>query len=175
MHKNLPKQYYFISKFDKKNIDKLKINTGIIYRNYSKKLDKKLIVELKNYCKRKKLKFFISNNVKLACQLNLDGAYIPSFNKNFNHINYQLKNNFIMIGSAHNIKEIKIKELQKTELIFLSSIFKKNNNYLGIYKFQNISRITKKKIIALGGVSKKNINLLNKLNCFGFAGISYFK
>ena len=175
MHKDLPKQYYFINKFNKENIDKLKINTGIIYRNYSKKLDKKLTIKIKNYCKKKKIKFFISNNIKLANQLNLDGAYIPSFNNNFSHLNYQLKKNFIIIGSAHTIKEIRIKELQKTELIFLSSIFKKNKNYLGMNKFQNISKLTKKKIIALGGVSKNNSKRLKILNCFGFAGISYFK
>ena len=175
MHNELPKQYYFINKFDKKNIDKLKQNTGIIYRNYSKKLDKNEILELKNYCNKKKLKFFISNNIKLAYHLNLDGAYIPSFNNNFRHLNYQTKSNFIIIGSAHNIKEIRIKELQKTNLIFLSSIFKQNKNYLGVNKFHNISKLTKQKIIVLGGVSKKNINKLKILNCFGFAGISYFK
>ena len=175
MHKNLPKQYYFINKFNKKNIDKLKVNTGIIYRNYSIKLDKQIIIKLKNYCKKKKLKFFISNDIKLAHRLNLDGAYIPSFNNNFRHLNYQVKNNFTIIGSAHNIKEIRIKELQKTNVIFLSSIFKQNKNYLGVRKFLKISMLTKKKIIALGGISKKNINQLRILNCFGFAGISYFK
>ena len=175
MHNFLPKQYYFINQFDKKNIDRLKINTGIIYRNYTKKLDKKLVLELKNYCKKKRLKFFISNNFKIAHELKLDGTYIPSFNMNFRHLNYQIRKDFILIGSAHNIKEIRIKELQKTNLIFLSSIFKKNKNYLGINKFNNIKKITKTKIIALGGVSKKNIRKLRLLNCFGFAGISYFK
>ena len=34
---------------------------------------------------------------------------------------------------------------------------------------------TKKKIIALGGISKKNIKLLNLTSSFGFGGISYFK
>ena len=175
MHNFLPKQYYFINDFDKKNIDKLKINTGIIYRNYTKKLDKKLILEIKYYCKKKKLKFFISNNFKIAHQLKLDGAYIPSFNINYRHLNYHIRKNFIVIGSAHNIKEIRIKELQKTNLIFLSSLFKKNKNYLGINKFVNIKKITKTKIIALGGVSKRNIKKLKLVNCFGFAGISYFK
>ncbi len=138
-------------------------------------MDKKLILELKYYCKKKKLKFFISNNFKIAHQLKLDGAYIPSFNVDFRHLSYQLRKDFILIGSAHNIKEIRIKESQKTNLIFLSSIFKKNKNFLGINKFNNINKITKTKIIALGGISKKNIKKLNLLNCFGFAGISYFK
>ena len=175
MHNFLPKQYYFIDQFDKKNIDKLKLNTGIIYRNYTKKLDKNLILELKYYCKKRKLKFFISNNFKVAHQLKLDGAYIPSFNTNFRHLNYQLRKNFIVLGSAHNIREIKIKELQKINLIFLSSIFKKNKNYLGMNKFGNLKKITKTEVIALGGVSKNNIKKLKLINCFGFAGITYFK
>ena len=93
----------------------------------------------------------------------------------FRHLNYKIRKDFILIGSAHNIKEIRIKEAQKTNLIFLSSIFKKNKNYLGINKFKNIKKITKSKIIALGGVSKKNIKKLKIIDCFGFAGISYFK
>ena len=175
MHKNLPKEYYFINKFNKKNIHKLKQNTAIIYRNYSKKIDKKEILELKNYCNKKKLKLFISNNIKLAYELNLNGAYIPSFNKDLRHLNYQIKNNFIIIGSAHNIKEIRIKELQKVNVIFLSSLFKKNKNFLGVNKFINLKKHTKKQIVALGGISKNNIKRLKLVNCFGFAGISYFK
>ena len=175
MHKSLPEQYYFINKFNKKNIDKLKRNTSIIYRNYSKNLDKEVIIKLKNYCKKKKFKLFISHNIKLAFKLNLDGAYIPSFNKDFRHLNYQKRKDFIIIGSAHNLKEIRIKELQKTERIFLSSIFKKNKNYLGLNKFNNITKQSKKKIIALGGISKRNVKKLKILNCAGFAGISFFK
>ena len=78
-----------------------------------------------------------------------------------------------MIGSAHNIKEIRIKELQKTNLIFISSIFKKNKNYLGMNKFSNLKKTTKTKVVALGGVSKNNIKKLKLINCFGFAGITY--
>ena len=37
-----------------------------------------------------------------------------------------------------------------TKIIFISSIFKKNNNYLGINKFRIISQYSKKNIIALG-------------------------
>ena len=110
----------------------------------------------------------------MAIKLNLDGAYIPSFNKSFDHLNYSLKKKFKIIGSAHNLKEIKIKESQKVEKIFLSSLFKKNKNYLGMNKFKLLSNLTKKKIVVLGGISKENLKLL-KLNNFNeFAGISYF-
>ena len=169
-------KYYFINNFDTNNIDKQDQQTIIIYRNYtSKKIDKSKFLEFKNYCKKKSIKLYLSNNIKLALKLKLDGAYIPSFNKKFNHLNYKYDKNFKIVGSAHNLKEIKIKELQEVEAIFISSLFKKNKNYLGINKFKNLSGLTKKKIIVLGGINKENIKLLNLLNKSGFGGISYFE
>ena len=169
------RKYYFINKFDTKIISKQSINTSIIYRNYDSNNNLSTILNLKNYCKKKGYKFFLSNNTKLAINLNLDGAYIPSFNKNLNHLSFSFKQNFFLIGSAHNNKEIKIKERQGVEILFLSSIFKRNKNYLGLNKFKLLAKLTKRKIVALGGISNKNLKKLKLINCLGFAGISYFK
>ncbi len=116
----------------------------------------------------------MSNDVKLALKLNLDGVYLPSFNKSLKHLNYQIKKDFLIIGSAHNLLEIRIKEKQKISHIFISSIFKKEKNYLGFYKFKNLSKMTKKKVIALGGINNNNIRKINMLNISGFAAIDYF-
>jgi len=176
MHNYLKTKYYFINKFDTNNINQQDKQTTIIYRNYSsKKIDKSLIIKLKKYCKKKGVKFFLSNNIRLAINLNLDGAYIPAFNKNVSHLNYSYNKKFEIIGSAHNLKEIKNKEIQRVNKIILSSLFKKNKNYLGINKFKLMSKLTKKKVVVLGGISKKNIKLLKLLNEPDFAGISYFK
>ena len=169
-------KYYFINKFDTNIIDKQDKQTTIIYRNYnSKKIDQDLILKIKKYCKKSKVKFYLSNHIKLAIKLDLDGAYIPSFNKSTKHLAFSLKKKFNIIGSAHNIKEIKIKETQKVNRIFISSIFKKNKNYLGINKFKLISKLTQKKVVALGGISKENLNKLRLLDNSEFAGISYFE
>ena len=170
------RKYYFINKFETNNIDKLDKQTVVIYRNYNfKSLNKELILKLKKYCQKKGIKFYLSNNVKLAMALDLDGVYIPSFNKSTKHLSFSFKKKFSLIGSAHNIKEIKIKEKQRVSKIFISSVFKKNKNYLGINKFKLISNLTKKKVVALGGISKENINKLKLLNSAEFAGISYFE
>jgi len=169
-------KYYFINKFDTNNINRQDKQTTIIYRNYSSKsIDQNLILKIKRYCKKRSIKFYLSNNVKLAIKLNLDGAYIPSFNKSFKHLAYTYKKDFQIIGSAHNLKEIRIKENQNVENIFLSSLFKKNKNFLGINKFKLLSKMTKKNIVILGGISKKNISKLKILNNFSFAGITYFE
>ena len=174
MHNKFLKKYYFIDKFIKSNIDNQDKNTTIIYRNYSKSYKIDEIILLRNYCRKKRLKFILSNNIKVSIKLKLDGAYFPSFNKNFSHLSYKLKRNFILIGSAHSLKEIRIKEKQNIKEIFVSSIFKKNKNYLGIYKFNLLSNYSLKKIIALGGVSDVNIKLLSLTKSIGFAGISFF-
>ena len=106
----------------------------------------------------------MSNNVKLAIKLKLDGVYLPSFNKSFNHLAYNFKKKFIILGSAHSLQEF-----------FISSLFKKNKNYLGIYKFKFFENFTKRKLIALGGINEKNIKKLGLLDIYGYAGISFFQ
>ena len=175
MHNRILKKHYFINKFDQSYLDKQDKKTTIIYRNYNKNVDEKLILRIKDYCKKKGLKFLLSNNIKLAIKLNLNGAYIPSFNKDKKHLSYSFKKNFIILGSAHNIYEMKTKELQGVNAIFLSSIFKKNKNYLGINKFKLLSLLSKKPFIALGGISNNNLKKLKLTNCLGFAGISFFE
>ena len=88
---------------------------------------------------------------------------------------YSFKKNFRIVGSAHNLKEIRIKENQNVRKIFLSSLFKKNKNFLGVYKFKLLSKLTKKNIVILGGISNKNKRKLTLLNQSDFAGISYFE
>ena len=175
MHNKILNKYYFINKFNQSHIDKQDKETTIIYRNYDQKVDKKLIIKIKIYCKKKGNKFLLSNNIKLAIKLNLDGVYIPSFNKDKKHLSYSVKKNFVVLGSAHNIYEMKTKELQNVNAIFLSSIFKKNENYLGINRFKLLSLLSRKPFIALGGIKNDNLKKLNLINCLGFAGISFFE
>ena len=175
MHNKILNKYYFIKKFDQSHIDKIDKNTIIIFRNYDQEIDKKLILRIKNYCKQKGNKFLISNNIKLAIKLNLDGAYIPSFNKETKHLSFSYKKNFVLLGSAHNIKEIRTKELQGINAIFVSSLFKQNKNYLGINKFKLLSSFSSKPLVALGGLSEDNLKKLSLTNCLGFAGISFFE
>ena len=177
MHNKSLKLFCYIDKFDNILINNLPKKTHVIYRNYKETPDLEKILKIKKACNNKGLKFFLSNNIKLAMRLKLDGAYIPSFNKELNFNSYNLNKKFKLLGSAHNLKEIRIKEMQKIEYIFLSPLFPsiKNKNYLGIYKFFNLMKKTKKKVVCLGGITKSNIKTLKNLNLYGMASISYFK
>ena len=175
MHNRFLQKYYFINKFDTNYIDKQDKKTAIILRDYNSKNNLNTILKFKKYCKKEGYKFFLSNNIKLAINLGLDGAYIPSFNQDTKHLSYAIPEKFLIFGSAHNNQEIKIKEKQLVKFIFLSSLFKKNKNYLGINRFKLLAKLTNMQVIVLGGISKKNLKKLKLLNCFGFAGISFFE
>jgi thiamine-phosphate pyrophosphorylase len=88
-----------------------------------------------------------------------------------------LSKNFKIIGSAHNQMEIKKKIDQGCEAKCLSPVFgiEKSRKYLGVCKFGLLTHKYKTKFIALGGIRKKNINILKMLNIYGMAGISFLK
>ena len=156
MHLKLVDKYYFINTLDTNNLKNQNKQTTIIYRNYkSSRINENKLLKFKKFYKKRGNKFLLANNFKLALKLGLNGVYIPSFNNKFNHLSYKTYVNFIVVGSAHNLKEIRIKELQKVQSIFISSLFKKNKNYLGLNKFKILNTYTKKKVVALGGISKK--------------------
>jgi len=177
MHYKLPKFFLFIDIYKKEHIRKLDKKIAIIYRNYTIKYDKKLILEIKDSCRKDGRKFFISNNVKLAKNLSLDGVYLPAFNKNLNLFTTNMKKEFMIIGSAHSIQEIKIKEKQGVKAIFIAPLFKtkKNKSFLSLVKFNLLALKTTQNIIALGGITVKNLKQIRMTKSYGFAGISYFK
>ena len=168
--------FYFISKFDKSLINKLDKNINIIYRNYDEKYKKNDILQLKKICRSQRRKFFIANDIKLAKNLDLDGVYIPAFNKKPIPINYK-KKSFFILGSAHNLNEIIQKKKQNIDLLFISPLFKikKRNYFLGPIKYNILSNKFNIKTIALGGINNQNLKKLTLINCYGFASISYIE
>ncbi len=165
-----------IKDIDLKNI-KIRNKFFIIYRN-NKKVDKfNDLSRFRQSCKSKAIKFYIANDIRLAISLNSDGIYLSSYNKKLNCLNFK-KKNFQIIGSAHNFKEISIKIKQGCNSILLSKLFlvdyDKTAPYLGVLKFNNFSKFSKK-LIPLGGIKSHNLNHLNNVFSEGFAVLSEVK
>jgi len=176
MHINNLKKYYFINEFNYTHLINLNKNISFIWRNKDKETSIKTLTELRDFCKKNQRYFYISNDIKLARKLNADGVYISSSNKNLILKATGFKKKFKIIGSAHNLKEIRIKELQNIQEIFLSPLFKeKINKQLNIYRYLKLRAITRMKDISLGGINSKNLKKLNLIRPVGFAGISYFE
>ena len=174
IHNNI---YYFIDKFDRNEILSLDKKISIIYRNYKEINIDPVIKKIKETCNRNSRKFYIANNLKTALKFNLDGLYLPAFNNILQYKNISSRKNFKIIGSAHNFKEIKIKEKQGCEEIFITPIFHnpKNKYFLDIARFNYLNLTTKIKTIALGGINEQNFKKLKCTKVIGFAGISWIK
>ena len=170
------KYYYFIDEFNKNEIEKLSAQISLIYRNYHKKNDPKELRKLVMYCKNNGRKVYISNNLKNAIKYNFDGLYIPSFQKQLRFKNIT-KNKLEIIGSAHNAIELKIKEKQGCSYIFLSPVFKnkKNKKFLDVIKTNLLKKMTKNKIVLLGGINHKTLKRSKLCSPSGVASISWIK
>ena len=176
MHKKIPKIFVYLDKLEQNFLRNNITNIGVIYRNYESIKRENELIKIANACKNKRYKLFVSNDLRLALKAKADGIYIPSFNKKNIFRNLQNRN-LIVLGSAHNQKEINEKISQNCKIIFLSPIFniKKSKNYLNISKFNFLTFEKKINFFALGGINNKNLCKLRMLNIKGFAGKSIFK
>ena len=83
---------------------------------------------------KNRYQLFVSNDIKLAYKVKADGIYVPSFNKTKKFSNLE-KKNIIIIGSAHNQKEIHKKLYKIVKQYFYLHLFyvKKSKKFLGLY------------------------------------------
>ena len=178
MQKKIPYIYYFIDEYNIEELTNLEKNINLIFRNYKIGPKINVIKNIQKFCKISKRNLYLANNLKLALKLGLDGVYIPSFNKKINFtLNTSLPNKFEILGSAHNINEIKIKKLQGCSKIFISPIFKtkKTKKFLSVTKFNLMTLNQESDFVALGGINKNNYRKLKLTKVVGFAGISWIK
>jgi thiamine monophosphate synthase len=135
-----------------------------------KKLKLNIIISIKNsdeivkFAKENQLPLFVIDDVKYAIKNDASGVFLTSKNKCLRN-NIKETTKLIVIGSAHNQFEYYLKQKQNCTTIMLSPIFY-NNKYsnhkiLNQIKFNLITLNWKTKICALGGISYKNIMLIN--------------
>ncbi len=167
------KLFFFIETLNELNLDYVKKIGAILILRNPEKIDHGDLKKFNKKCISKKITLFIQNSVKILFLLKTNNFYISAYNKSqfkqLRKINRKVK----IIGSAHNIPEIREKMSQGCEYIILSRIFKTSSKFkkgfLGTTKFNLLSRNFSQKFIALGGINEKNFKLLNLLDIHGCA------
>ena len=175
------KFYFFTDTLNEiitKNIKNFKKLSFIYKSNSINDINHTKINKIKNFCKKNKIPFFISDSFKLAKKYGADGIFLSSAYKKIGNIVLK-KKNFKIIGSAHNQLEYSLKKQQLCEMILLSPLFynKKysQNMILNVCKFNLISMNWKKLICALGGINLNNLKKLNMTRSSAAAFISLMK
>ncbi|NBZ97483.1 MAG: hypothetical protein EBS46_01735 [Proteobacteria bacterium] len=161
------KKYIFIKDLNeeiKKNIKKLN-NVEIIINNIDfHQISIRQILEIRNFCKKDKIPFYIIDNYKMALKFKAQGIFISSNNKRLILKSF-IHKKFKIIGSAHNQLEYFFKKKQQCETIALSPIFfnpkYSKNKILNPIKFNLISKNWNTNLCALGGILNENIRKIN--------------
>lgn len=119
---------------------------------------------------------YINTYINLAISLNITGVHLSS--KQFDKIQYAKQNNLKVIISCHNEEDINNAIKSNVDYITYSPIFDTPNkgDPKGIDNLEFIlNKYPKVKIFALGGIiSKKDVDIINNTNSYGFASIRYF-
>ena len=176
------KKKYFVIIENTKDLDlsntKISKKFIIIYRNYQNKHDIHKLTIFRRICKTKRIDFYVANNIYLMKLLKADGLYISAHNKRIN-LNKFKNSNFEILGSAHNIKELNLKNLQGCKTVIFSRLFqteyKEKNGHLGIIKFNLLARTRKENLIPLGGIRISNLNKMKLLASEGLVLLSEIK
>ena len=171
-HENKAKEYFF-------KIEKL-LDSGInLIQFRSKYLDTKeytiISKKIYNICKKYNASFIINDFKNFNLNKYCDGIQLTSNNlKNLNLLNIDKK--FILIGSCHNIHEVKICNNFEVDLVLISPVLNTNNKTgIGWVKFKELVNKSNIPVFALGGLSyTDHINNVKKNGGVGIAASSYF-
>ena len=137
----------------------------------------KIARKVKKICKKYKVKFIINDNPYIAKKVSADGCHLGQSDSHLIKARKMLKNKIIGITCHNSLKLAKEAIKNKADYIALGAFYKSDTKQVkfrsNIAHLKKIRRISKKPIVAIGGINDKNYKklLLNKAD---FLAISSF-
>ena len=139
---------------------------------------KKLLIgkRIKKICKKFNVKFLINDDVQLAIKLNADGCHLGQNDMDILDARKLIRGKIIGITCHNSITLADTALKNKADYIafgsFYSSKTKKVKYKASINLLRKVRKITKKPIVAIGGINLKNYEnlLLNKANLLAISG-----
>ena len=167
------KIFFLINKLNEINLDYVKLTGAILVLRNTEEISIEELKKYKNELNRRRIVFFIANNLRALFAMKANNFYVSAYNKkNFYHLK-RINKKINIIGSAHNYFEINQKIKQGCNQILLSRLFKTNyvnkKSFLGKNRFNLLANSFSVNFIALGGINEKNFNQTRDLNITGIA------
>ena len=141
-------------------------------------LKKKLIIakKIKKICKKFNVKFLINDDVYLAKKLNADGCHLGQKDMNILDARKLIGNKIIGITCHNSIQLAKVALKNKADYLAFGAFYlsktKKAKYRASLNLLKKARKITKKPIVAIGGINSTNYKklLLNKANLLAISG-----
>ena len=142
------------------------------------KIEKKLIIgkRIKKICKKFKVKFLVNDDAYLAKHLNADGCHLGQNDMSIHKARKLIGDKIIGITCHNSIKLAKVALRNKADYIafgaFYSTSTKKTKYKPSLSILKKARKITKKPLVAIGGINYNNYKnlLLNKANLLAISG-----
>jgi thiamine-phosphate pyrophosphorylase len=141
-------------------------------------LKKKLIIakKIKKICKKFNVKFLINDDVYLAKKLKADGCHLGQKDMNILDARKLIGNKIIGITCHNSIQLAKVALINKADYLAFGAFYlsktKKAKYRASLNLLKKVRKITKKPIVAIGGINSINYKklLLNKANLLAISG-----
>ena len=141
-------------------------------------LKKKLIIakKIKKICKKFNVKFLINDDVYLTKKLNADGCHLGQKDMNILDARKLIGNKIIGITCHNSIQLAKVALKDKADYLAFGAFYlsktKKAKYRASLNLLKKARKITKKPIVAIGGINSINYKklLLNKANLLAISG-----
>ena len=155
--------------------DFLPAGTAIVLRHTDSKALALLARRILPKARVRHLKVLISNDVCLARQLGADGVHLSEAIFRMGQWRRTIAStppNFIFTAAHHRLPTTGLRNI---DAILMSPVFITESHprtqSLGVLKFANIVRRTPRPVIALGGITARNIKHIKMCHAFGVAAI----
>tara|TARA_Y100001970_G_C14205723_1_gene843838 strand:+ start:519 stop:1067 length:549 start_codon:yes stop_codon:yes gene_type:complete len=172
----LKEKYFFINNIqnlDFEYIKKTKANLILQSNNIKKNKD---FYKFISKCRNKLINIFIANDTNLLHKVKSNNFYVSSYNKKKYFYLKRYNSKIKIIGSAHNLREMREKFNQGCDKIVFSRLFQTyKKGFYDVIKFNLITHQNKRQIVALGGINNLNYKKLQMVNCIGFALLKELK
>lgn len=157
------------------------LKAGVTFLQLREKtLDKKNFLneakEIKKMCTNYNVPFIINDNIEIAQEINADGIHIGQNDISLIEAKKLIGNDKIIGVTVHSIEEALDAEKNGASYLGVGAIFKTNSKedakVINIDELKKISSSVNIPIVAIGGIKKNNLSILNNTGIAGIAVIS---
>lgn len=133
-------------------------------------------VQIQKLCKKSNIPFIINDNVEIAVKCGADGVHVGQHDMKAKDVRKIIGDNMILGVSAQTVEQAVLAEKNGADYLGVGAVFNTSTkNDAESVSFETLSRICSAvsiPVVAIGGISKKNILSLSGLGTDGVALVS---
>ncbi len=184
--RQLPRFFFFSDQHTAPNwqaiCSALPVGCGVVCRDYQAPNRAQLARDMAAFCQNRGLRFLVAGDPALALKFKA-GLHCPekqttNLKRHFHKLRCQ-NPNALITSAAHNLSALHNAKQTGVNAVFLSPVFTTKSHIqaqpLGVIKTAQLIRQSKLPVFALGGMTLKNHQRLQKTGHAGFAAISYWQ